>query len=60
MAAAQITAQVNNVLQPLLTLCMAPKGSGDKLPSLNELAAALTAFQAVVSTAITQATNNPG
>lgn len=60
MASAQITAQVNNVLQPLLAnMCMAPKGTGQTLINLNELAAALTAFQAVVSTAITQATNNP-
>jgi hypothetical protein len=59
MAVAQITAQVNNVLQPMLTMCMAPKGTGQTLVNLNELAAALTAFQAVVSTAITQATNNP-
>jgi hypothetical protein len=59
MAAAQITAEVNNVLFPLLTMCQAPKGTGQTLINLNELAAALTAFQATVSTAITQATNNP-
>jgi hypothetical protein len=59
MAVAQITAQVNNVLQPLIQGCMAPKGTGQTLVNLNELAAALTSFQAVVSTAITQATNNP-
>jgi hypothetical protein len=59
MAVAQITAEAKNVLQPLLTMCMAPQGTGQTLINLNELAAALTAFQAVVSTAITQATNNP-
>lgn len=59
MAVAQITTQVNVLLAPMLDMCMAPKGTGQTLINLNELAAALTAFQATVSTAITQATNNP-
>lgn len=59
MATGQITQQTNNVLQSLLTMCMAPKSTGQTLTNLNELAAVLTAFQTTVSTAITQATNNP-
>jgi hypothetical protein len=59
MATGMITQQVNDVLQPLLMICMAPKGTGQTLINLTELAAALTAFQAVVTTATTQATNNP-
>ena len=59
MAVAMITQQVNSVLQPLLVACMAPKSTGQTLTNLNELATALTAFQAVVALAVTQATNNP-
>jgi hypothetical protein len=59
MATGMITQQTNNVLQSLLTMCQAPKGTGQTLTNLNELATALTAFQAVVATAVTQATNNP-
>lgn len=59
MAVGMITQQTNDVLQSLITMCQAPKGTGQTLINLNELAAALTAVQAVVATAITQATNNP-
>ena len=58
MAVGMITQQANNVLQPLITMCQAPKGTGQTLTNLNELATALTAAQAVIALLVTQATNN--
>jgi hypothetical protein len=59
MAVGMITQQANNVLQPLITMCQAPKGTGQTLINLNELAAVLSAAQATVSALITTATANP-
>ncbi len=55
----QITQQANDVVQPLITMCQAPKGTGQTLLNLNELATVLTAIQATVALLVTQATNNP-
>jgi hypothetical protein len=59
MAVGMITQQANDVLQPLITMCQAPKGTGQTLVNLNELATALTAVQATVTAAIAVATANP-
>jgi hypothetical protein len=55
----RLTLQANNAIQPLITTCQGPAGSGQTLANLNELAAALTAMQATIATLITQATDNP-
>jgi hypothetical protein len=59
MATGMITQQTNDILQPMITMCQAPKGTGQTLINLNELAAALTAVQATVTALIALATANP-